>query len=89
MEWAVGKQGEMMRPNSGKLMLPGSKIVWDIHYHAGAKTSPTSSSSASTSIPKGQEPKFRQMLRSSSASPAATAALDIPPNSINDRRTST
>ena len=23
MEWAVGKQGEMMRPNSGKLMLPG------------------------------------------------------------------
>ena len=34
MEWAVGKQGEMMRPNTGKLMLPGSKIVWDIHYHA-------------------------------------------------------
>ena len=23
MEWAVGKQGELMRPNSGKLMLPG------------------------------------------------------------------
>ena len=21
-------------PNSGKLMLPGSNIVWDIHYHA-------------------------------------------------------
>src|SRR5687768_9031472 len=25
MEWAVGKQGELMRPNSGKLMLPGSR----------------------------------------------------------------
>ena len=26
MEWAVGKQGEIMRPNSGKLLLPGSQI---------------------------------------------------------------
>jgi hypothetical protein len=34
MEWAVGKQGEIMRPGSGKLMLPGSKIIFDIHYHA-------------------------------------------------------
>src|SRR5262245_19207876 len=32
MEWAVGKQGEIMRPESGKLLLPGSKINWDIHY---------------------------------------------------------
>jgi len=37
MEWAVGKQGEMMRPNSGKLMLPGSKIHWDIHYSNGGE----------------------------------------------------
>ena len=37
MEWAVGKQGEMMRPNSGKLMLPGAKIVWDIHYSNGGE----------------------------------------------------
>src|SRR5262245_10596862 len=34
MEWAVGKQGEIMRPNSGKLMLPGSKIIFEMHYHA-------------------------------------------------------
>ena len=34
MEWAVGKQGEIMRPNSGKLIKAGSSIVWDIHYHA-------------------------------------------------------
>lgn len=34
MEWAVGKQGKIMRENSGKLMLPGSSIVWDIHDHA-------------------------------------------------------
>ena len=34
MEWAVGKQGEIMRENSGKLIKAGSSIVWDIHYHA-------------------------------------------------------
>ena len=37
MEWAVGKQGEIMRPNSGKLMLPGSRIVWDIHYSSAGE----------------------------------------------------
>src|SRR5947208_940323 len=34
MEWAVGKQGEMMRPNTGKLIRPRSQIVEDIHEHA-------------------------------------------------------
>ena len=34
MEWAVGKNADEMRPDSGRLMLPGSKIAWDIHYHA-------------------------------------------------------
>ena len=63
MEWAVGKQGEIMRPNTGKLLLPGSK------HRAGtstttrsAKKSPTTSSSAVYFYPKGQEPKFRQTL---------------------------
>ena len=34
MEWAVGKNGDEMRPDSGRLMLPNSKIVWEMHYHA-------------------------------------------------------
>ena len=37
MEWAVGKQGRDRSPNSGKLMLPGSKILWDIHYSAAGE----------------------------------------------------
>jgi len=37
MEWAVGKQGELMRPNSGKLMLPGARIRWDVHYSNGGE----------------------------------------------------
>src|SRR5262245_35245788 len=31
MEWSVGKQGELMRPDSGRLLLPGSKIQWEMH----------------------------------------------------------
>ena len=34
MEWAVGKNGDEMRPDSGRLMLPDSKITWEMHYHA-------------------------------------------------------
>jgi hypothetical protein len=37
MEWAVGKQGEQMRPDTGKLMLPGSKIIFEMHYHSSGR----------------------------------------------------
>ena len=62
MEWAVGKQGEMMRPNSGKLMLPGSKIVWDIHYSNGGEDITDAVELGIYFYPKGQEPKYRQVL---------------------------
>ena len=62
MEWAVGKQGEIMRPNSGKLMLPGSKIVWDIHYPNGGEDITDNVELGIYFYPKGQEPKFRQVL---------------------------
>ena len=32
MEWAIGKGYDLYHPNTGKLLLPGSKISWDIHY---------------------------------------------------------
>jgi hypothetical protein len=79
MEWAVGKEGELMRPNTGKLMLPGSRISWDIHY---ASTDEDVTDHVEMGIyfyPKGQEPKYRQTLLSVGS---AGAALDIPPNSI-------
>ena len=74
MEWAVGKQGEIMRPNSGKLMLPGSKIVWDIHYHAVGEEITDSVELGIYFYPKGQEPKYRQVLALFTASPTATAS---------------
>ena len=62
MEWAVGKQGELMRPNSGKLMLPGSAIVWDIHHHAVGEEITTQVELGIYFHPEGYVPKYRQVL---------------------------
>jgi hypothetical protein len=80
MEWAVGKQGEMMRPNSGKLMLPGAKIVWDIHYSNGGEDITDQAELGIYFYPKGQEPKYRQVLHLMGATNAG--GVDIPPNSV-------
>ena len=82
MEWAVGKQGELMRPNSGKLMLPGSKIVWDIHLHSVGEQITTSTELAIYFYPKGEEPKYRQVLGLFHAMTGGPRGLDIPPNSV-------
>jgi hypothetical protein len=82
MEWAVGKQGEVMRPNSGKLMLPGSKILFDIHYHAVGEDITDSVELAIYFYPKGQEPKYRQTLGLFHAINGGSRGLDIPPNTL-------
>jgi mono/diheme cytochrome c family protein len=82
MEWAVGKQGEIMRPNSGKLLLPGSKIIWDIHYHAVGEEITDSVEMAIYFYPKGQEPKYRETLAALQAIGGGRQHIDIAPNSI-------
>jgi hypothetical protein len=77
MEWAVGKQGEIMRPNSGKLMLPGSKIIWDIHYSATGEDVTDVVELGLYFYPKGQEPKYRQTLHL-----MGSGGIDIPPNTV-------
>jgi len=81
MEWAVGKQGEMMRPNSGKLMRAGAQIAWDIHIHAVGKEITTQTELAVYFYPKGEEPKFHQSLMIYHAIDGGATGLDIPPNS--------
>jgi hypothetical protein len=82
MEWAVGKQGEIMRPGSGKLMLPDSQIVWDIHYSAAGEDITDHVELGIYFYPKGQEPKYRQTLSLFSGITGGNRALDISPNSI-------
>jgi hypothetical protein len=83
MEWAVGKQGEIMREGSGKLMKPGSKIVWDIHYHAVGEDITDSVELGIYFYPKGEEPKFRQTLALFSGITGGNRSLDIAPNSLS------
>jgi hypothetical protein len=80
MEWAVGKQGEMMRPDTGKLLLPGSKFHWDIHYSEAGEEITSKVEMGIYFYPKGQEPKYRTTL---SLVPAALGTLDIRPNTVS------
>jgi mono/diheme cytochrome c family protein len=86
MEWAVGKNADEMRPDSGRLMLPGSKILWEIHYHAiGEEVKDAQVELAVWFYPKGQEPKHREVLalfNAFSGSVPGGRGLDLPPNTV-------
>lgn len=83
MEWAVNKQGEMLRENTGKLMLPGSKIRWDIHYSDGGEDITDEVQLGIYFYPKDQTPKYRTALSLYSGIQGGNRALDIAPNSIS------
>jgi len=79
MEWAVGKQGEMMRPDTGKLLMPGARFRWDIHYSQAGEEITTNAEMGIYFYPKGQEPKYRTRL---SFVPAAVGNLDLRPHTV-------
>jgi hypothetical protein len=81
MEWAVGKQGELMRPDSGKLMVPGSKIIFEMHYHSVGEQITDHVELGIYFYPKGQEPKYRQTLSALQSISGGSRNIDIPPNS--------
>jgi mono/diheme cytochrome c family protein len=79
MEWAVGKTGQIYAPDAGKLMLPGSRIRWEIHMHAiGEEFKDSQVELAVYFYPKGFVPKHRTVLTMFNA--ARNSELDIPPN---------
>jgi hypothetical protein len=81
MEWAVGKQGELMRSDTGKLMLPGSKIIFEMHYHSVGEQITDHVELGIYFYPKGQEPKYRQTLAALQSVAGGSRNIDIPPNS--------
>ena len=82
MEWAVGKNADEMKPESGRLMLPGSKIAWDIHYHSVGEEITDTVELGIWFYPKGQEPKHREVLALFNTFSGGNRALDIPPNQV-------
>jgi hypothetical protein len=84
MEWAVNKNYDIYRPNTGKLLVPGARIWWEMHYHAVGEEIRDHVELAVYLYPKGEEPKYRTFLTAFPATPgnAAMGQLDIPPNTV-------
>ena len=82
MEWAIGKNFDMYRPNTGKLLLPGSHIWWELHLHAVGEAIRDHAELAVYFYPKGEEPKYRTYLQLFGATSNFGARLDIPPNTV-------
>ena len=78
MEWAIGKVGEVFPEDAGKLILPGSRIRWEVHYYSTGE--PLKDDVVELGIwyyPKGVVPRNRTVLRMFNA--ARGSELDIPP----------
>ncbi len=82
MEWAVGKEGEIMRANSGKLMKAGSNIDFDIHYSTAGEEITSSVELGLYFYPKGEEPKHRQVLSLWMGIDGGPGNLLLPPNEV-------
>src|SRR5881296_3154938 len=84
MEWAIGKGYDLYRPDTGKLLLPGSKIAWDVHYHAVGEEIRDHVEIGIWLYPKGKEPKYRTYLTGFQAIQGEDRfrRVDIPPNTI-------
>ncbi len=81
MEWAVGKVGEIFPDGAGKLMLPDSKIRWEVHMHAiGREVKDSYVELGIWFYPKDEIPQNRTRLRYFDA---AGNDLDIPPGEIS------
>ena len=81
MEWAVGKVGEIFSSDAGKLMLPGSKIRWEVHLHAiGEEMKNVEVDLGIYFYPKGVVPERRTVLRMFDVSRGSE--LDIPPRQM-------
>ena len=80
MEWSIGKTGEIFPADAGKLMLPGSKIRWEIHMFAiGREIQNNQVELGVWFYPDGVVPKHRTVLRMFDVTRGEE--LDIRPNS--------
>ncbi|MEZ5489763.1 MAG: hypothetical protein R3F50_05535 [Gammaproteobacteria bacterium] len=79
MEWAVGKAGQIFRPDSGKLMLPDSQIMWEMHLHANGQRVPAAQVELGVWF-HDEPPTHRTILTMLDAQ--GPHSLDIPPGEI-------
>ena len=85
MEWAIGKNYDIYRDGTAKLLMPGAKIRWEYHTHSTTKDVTGHAELGVYFYPEGYTPHYRTFLTALSAfgrSAEDTSGLDIPPNSI-------
>jgi hypothetical protein len=83
MEWAVGKNYDAYTPGTGKLIAPGAKVWWDIHYHAVGEQITDHVELGVWLYGKDEKPKYRTYLTGfQGTNSGAGSRLDIEPNSI-------
>jgi len=81
MEWAIGKNYDIYPSNTGKLLLPGARIRWEVHYHSVGEAVRDDVMLGIYLYPKGVTPKYRTRLMEFHANQLGRV-LDIPPNTI-------
>ena len=82
-EWAIGKTGDVYREGSGKLLLPGARISWDIHLSQAMGGDKPVTAEVELGVylyPKDYTPKYRTILTNMGASRGR--GIDIPPGQI-------
>ena len=81
MEWAVGKRGEIFPEGAGKLMMPGARILWEMHLHAiGEQVEAGQVELGVWLYPRGETPRNRTRLNMFDA--RGRSDLDIPPGEV-------
>jgi len=79
-EWAQGKEGELYPPNTGKLVKPGAKVEFDIHYHAVGEEITDVLEIGWWFHPKSVTPKYSAEYLA--FGPFIGGSLEIPPHSV-------
>ena len=81
-EYAVGKNGDILPENTGKLMKAGAKIRFSTHYHSSGKETGDRSRVAVQFYPKGYVPKYHQISLQIAHADSGDN-LDLPPGVIS------
>ena len=88
-EWAQGKGGEVYPENVGKLVMPGTKVGFQIHYHAVGEEISDTLEVAWWFHPKGKAPRYSAEFTSVGAVPGGTTFVQIPPNTVTEHQGTT
>jgi hypothetical protein len=80
-EWAQGKGGEVYPEQVGKLVMPGTKVGFQTHYHAVNEDITDTMEVAWWFHPKGATPKYSAEYTSVGRLPDRSK-LQIPPNTV-------